>query len=186
MSILIYLNQGQAFNLVTNRTHFFISSYFSDYMATILKPALEREARERTRFEQTQNAPFGGGPSAVPRFRVATDEDKEQTLREQLARAEATMVASEPVHFYDLKETAARKTQELIEKDRQILHFTAYTLERVDNSQIENQRTRIMEFFYRISDGSLHVFEPPQANSGLYQVSKRRLYLNDFFLSLDD
>jgi hypothetical protein len=142
-----------------------------DYMATILKPALEREARERTRFEQTQNAPVGGGPAAVPRFRVATDEDKEQTLREQLARAEATMVASEPVHFYDLKETAARKTQELIERDKQILHFTAYTLERVDNSQIENQRTRVMEFFYRIGDATLHVFEPPQANSGLYQVS---------------
>ena len=30
-----------------------------------------------------------------------------------------------------------------------------------------------MEFFFRIADGTLHVFEPAQKNSGLYQVSAR-------------
>ena len=137
----------------------------------MLKKALEREARERLRFERTQNAPAGGGPAAAPRVRVAADHSaSERSLREQLARAEAVAVASEPVHFYDLKEVAARKTQELVAKEKQVLHYVAYTLERVDNSPIEERRTRVMEFFFRPNDGTLHVFEPEQKNSGLYQV----------------
>ena len=188
----------------------------SEYMATLLKPAMERDARERTRFAQSQAAPSGGGPSAAPRLRVAQDDAHERSLAQQLQRAEATMLACEPVHFHDLKESADRKTQELLAAERAILHFRAYTMERVDNSPVETERARIMEFFFRIADGcvllllllllllgrratparrlqlpyahtlrtaptararaphptlrsTLHVFEPAQKNSGLYQ-----------------
>jgi len=44
-------------------------------------------------------------------------------------------------------------------------------MENIENSQLETQRARIMEFFYRISDGTLHVYEPQITNSGLWQVS---------------
>ncbi len=47
-------------------------------------------------------------------------------------------------------------------------------MEEVENSQVERQRARVMDFFYRISEGTLHVFEPATANSGLWQVSRRR------------
>ncbi len=43
-------------------------------------------------------------------------------------------------------------------------------MEAIEDSQIERERARIMEFFYRISDGTLHVYEPKQDNSGLWQV----------------
>jgi hypothetical protein len=131
-------------------------------MATLLKPAMERDARERTRFAQTQAAPAGGGPSAAPRLRVAQDDAHERSLAQQLQRAEATMVASEPVHFHDLKESAHRKTQELLAAERAVLHFRAYTMERVDNSPLENERARVMEFFFRIADGCV---APPLARA---------------------
>ena len=122
-------------------------------MATLLKPAMERDARERARFAQTQPAPAGGGPSAAPRLRVVQDEAHGRSLSQSLQHASATMSASEPVHFHDLKEAADRKTQELLAAERALLHFRAYTMERVDNSPLENERARIMEFFFRIADG---------------------------------
>ena len=132
-------------------------------MATLLKPAMERDARERARFAQTQAAPAGGGPSAAPRLRVVQDEAHGHSLSQSLQRASATMSASEPVHFHDLKESADRKTQELLAAERALLHFRAYTMERVDNSPLENERARIMEFFFRIADGCV---APGSRNNG--------------------
>ena len=132
-------------------------------MATLLKPAMERDARERARFAQTQAAPAGGGPSAAPRLRMVQDEAHGRSLSQSLQHASATMSASEPVHFHDLKESADRKTQELLAAERALLHFRAYTMERVDNSPLENERARIMEFFFRIADGCV---APGSRNNG--------------------
>lgn len=100
-----------------------ISAGAGEYRASLLKPSMERDAKLRQTFQYS--APPGGSrpPTAGQTARdgpVRFDAlDNAKDLREALAVAEATMTQqTDPVHVYDLKETAARKTQELIENDR--------------------------------------------------------------------
>jgi hypothetical protein len=58
-------------------------------------------------------------------------------------------------------------------------------MENIQDSQIERERARIMEFFYRIGDGTLHVFEPTQVNSGLWQVSYVPIYIYPYIATYE-
>lgn len=53
----------------------------------------------------------------------------------------------------------------------QKLHFKAFMYERVEDSDLERERTRVFELHYHVADGKLKVHEPMVDNSGLWQVS---------------
>ncbi len=64
-----------------------------------------------------QNAP-GLRETAASGSRTTTAGGRGGALVETLRNAEAALSQTEPVHVHDLKETAAKKTQELLERDR--------------------------------------------------------------------
>ncbi len=70
----------------------------------------------------------------------------------------------------DLKEIALQHTQEIIDAEKEVLHYTIFTREPVINSTTERERTRVYDLYYYAIDGTLRVFEPAQVNSGLMQV----------------
>ncbi len=106
-----------------------------EYRSQLLLPSLRRDEKMRQMMsnkvtttnnlsKQITNTITGGvapGPAwATVRDGHVPGGDNQTNLVDALAVAEATMVSSEPVHVYDLKETAARKTQELIEKEKMV------------------------------------------------------------------
>ena len=50
-----------------------------------------------------------------------------------------------------------------------VLRFYVYFVERVENSQTETTRHRKCVLYYFLSDGSIKIIEPREANSGLTQ-----------------
>jgi len=102
-----------------------------EYRSQLLLPSLQRDAKMRDIAQRTTNIKnmnmtntankLGSGAAwNTVREGQIPGGDNNVSLPDALAIAEATMVASEPVHVYDLKETAARKTQELIEKEKMV------------------------------------------------------------------
>jgi len=53
--------------------------------------------------------------------------------------------------------------------DRKVLRYYAYYLEPVTESNEENSRVRIVTIFFYLEDGTLHMIEPREDNSGLPQ-----------------
>ena len=82
------------------------------------------------------------------------------------------LTAPGPAVGRDLKEIGLARTQELIDAEREVLHYTLFTRDVIVNSTSERERTRTFELYYHVIDGSLRVFEPAQSNSGLVQVQQ--------------
>lgn len=80
------------------------------------------------------------------------------------------LTAPGPAVGRDLKEIGLARTQELIDAEREVLHYTLFTRDVIVNSTSERERTRTFALYYHVIDGSLRVFEPAQSNSGLVQV----------------
>mmetsp|Transcript_2187 Transcript_2187/g.5552 ORF Transcript_2187/g.5552 Transcript_2187/m.5552 type:complete len:646 (+) Transcript_2187:132-2069(+) len=73
------------------------------------------------------------------------------------------------------------KLPQWVENDRKVLRFFGYFKEGVVESNIENHRVRKIILFYYLEDGSMHVAEPKQDNSGIPQGTfiKRHVFLKD-------
>lgn len=80
------------------------------------------------------------------------------------------LTAPGPAHGRDLKEIGLARTQELIDAEKEVLHYTLFTRDVVVNSTSERERTRTYDLYYHVSDGSLRIYEPAEQNSGLLQV----------------
>jgi hypothetical protein len=115
---------------------FMAGSGVGDYRSQLLRPALVRDEKQRrvaAAMEEAKATSLRGtkaGASVPPAWAAAPHPRdvsvKLDALAEggdlatALALAERTMVETEPVHVYDLKETAARKTQELVEREKMV------------------------------------------------------------------
>lgn len=53
--------------------------------------------------------------------------------------------------------------------DKKVLRFYAYFKETVPESPDEHYRVRNAIIYYHLDDDSMHIYEPPQLNSGLPQ-----------------
>lgn len=58
--------------------------------------------------------------------------------------------------------------------DRHVLRFTGFYREAVNESNLENCRTRHVTIYYYLEDGTVHISEPKQDNSGLPQGTRVR------------
>jgi hypothetical protein len=95
-----------------------------EYRSQLLRPSIQRDEKMRQQLlaatARARPSTASGGPAWSGRGLDAMRAGPSADLQDALQIAEATMVQSEPVHCYDLKETAAKKTQELIEREQMV------------------------------------------------------------------
>eukprot|EP00823_Brevimastigomonas_motovehiculus_P004863 TRINITY_DN3324_c0_g1_i1.p1 TRINITY_DN3324_c0_g1~~TRINITY_DN3324_c0_g1_i1.p1 ORF type:complete len:608 (-),score=185.75 TRINITY_DN3324_c0_g1_i1:312-2135(-) len=74
--------------------------------------------------------------------------------------------------------------------DRKVLRYYAYFKESVHSSSLENYRVRRCVIYYYLEDGSMHIAEPRQENSGIPQgvfVKRHRILKpSKLYFSVDD
>eukprot|EP00742_Colponemidia_sp_Colp-10_P002577 GILJ01002753.1.p1 GENE.GILJ01002753.1~~GILJ01002753.1.p1 ORF type:complete len:1046 (+),score=158.87 GILJ01002753.1:79-3138(+) len=71
--------------------------------------------------------------------------------------------------WQQLDTTSSSFVPQFVEKDRQVLRFFGYFKEQVHENAVENWRARRLVLHFYLVDGSIHIEEPRQLNSGLPQ-----------------